>query len=88
MVLAILVDLFDGSFSKIGLDLIIYLQDNIQLGLLQRSPGITILTAAAFTFAEVANKLLFYYLIADQYIVNDYHVANLRKNRKRQVYLL
>src|SRR5688572_20052440 len=68
--------------GKIGFHLFVHFLDNIQLFFLQWSAGIAIFATAPFTFAQIADKLFFYHIVADQYIINYYHKNNFRQRYK------
>src|SRR5688572_5644810 len=64
----------NGILCEIGFHLFINLQNNTLFFILQWRTGISIFTTATFAFAKVANKLLFHYILADQYVINHYHI--------------
>jgi hypothetical protein len=55
------------------------LENDIQLFSIQRRACIAFFTAATFTFIEISDELHFNYIIADQYVINYYHLLNLGK---------
>jgi hypothetical protein len=72
---------FDTILGHQWLDNFIALVHFIKLLVCQWGAGITILTTSAFAFAEVANKLRFYDIIANQNIINNNQSKYLCKNK-------
>jgi hypothetical protein len=68
------VDFFNGIGWQQVLYFIIHFPDDLHLFFFHRGSGITFLAAAAFTFIQVADKVLVHHIFTDQYII-DYYQA-------------
>jgi hypothetical protein len=55
------------------------LQDNVQFIIIQRGACITFFATATFAFGKVANELFLHYIIAYQYVVDNYQIKGLQQ---------